>query len=660
MSKRSIPTARRALTPGHIRFFRAAMDGVELRRAWAYIEGDAMVLDEAYTPALASTTVHWIRETLIAEALSAGRLELIGLFRRDPSLVKDKGKPSLEEFAARFEHADAFSESELMALYTEEHGTASKAEERKSRLQARLRLAFDLLEKSVRKQPRAKDPVDQWLAPHLAEHLRAAGLVTLGAVRTALDKRKTPRWEEVPGIGARWADRLVRWMDDQVIVVQSDLLPAAATNVSEFGIVFMDRLVHLALAGQESESDLLVSPSPFGLQSSFKNVWAPYPASNNRIGSNDDKESIELWIQAVAPENKNTQRAYRRIAERLLLWCRLERRTTFAEIKVEDCIHYRTWLTDMGRKTPEEWKLAGWKIPAEQWIGNRVAHRDTAEWRPFEGPLSKGSVGQDLQVLRSFFTYLDTGRVVDGNVWALMGKANFQKTFSGREEQFVGRSFTLAQWRYLIGDLKSGEDEFTSRILLILWLGFGCGLRSAEMLSLTFASIRTGDTWRLNVLGKGDKWRTVTCPLPARTALIGYMASIGISLEHLVQACSGLDAAMAAQPILRGQKGRRKEGRKAPSSALSYSQMFRVLKAYLESMAAALESTDPVSAAQLRKASGHWLRHSFATRALQNGVPINVVQKAMGHASVSTTGGYLTAESEHMDQELERFAAESC
>jgi len=74
----------------------------------------------------------------------------------------------------------------------------------------------------------------------------------------------------------------------------------------------------------------------------------------------------------------------------------------------------------------------------------------------------------------------------------------------------------------------------------------------------------------------------------------------------------------------------------------------------------ALESTDPVSAAQLRKASGHWLRHSFATRALQNGVPINVVQKAMGHASVSTTGRYLTAQAEHMDQELERFAAQSC
>jgi len=609
---------------------------------------------------LPAPRVHWIRETLIAEALSAGHPELIGLFRRNPGLVKDADKPSLEEFAARFEHADAFSEVELMELYNEEYGQANPAEMRKARLQARLRLAFDLLEKSVRKLPQAQDPVGQWLAPHLAAHLLAAGLVTLGAVRAALDQRKTPRWEVVPGIGERWANRLVRWMDDQVIVIMShtapDLLPAVTSNVSEFGIVSIDRLGHISRAGQKFEGVMLeASPSPLGLQS----IWTPYPACNNRIGSNDDKESIALWIRAVAPDNSNTQRAYRRIAERLLLWCRLERRTTFSELKVEDCIHYRTWLTDMGRKTTEEWTLAGWKIPAEQWIGNRVAQRDTAQWRPFEGPLSKGSVSQDLQVIRSFFKYLDTGRVVDGNVWALMGKGSFQKPFGGREEQFVARSFTLTQWRYLIANLASGTDEFESRILLILWLGFGCGLRSAEMLSLTFGSIRTGDTWRLEVLGKGGKWRTVTCPLPARNALIGYMQSIGISLEYIVRASSGLDARMAAEPILRGQRGRRKEGREAPSSGLSYSQMFRVLKAYLESRAVALDATDPVSAAQLRTASGHWLRHSFATRALQNGVPINVVQKALGHSSVSTTGRYLTAEAEHMDQELERFAAES-
>jgi len=41
--------------------------------------------------------------------------------------------------------------------------------------------------------------------------------------------------------------------------------------------------------------------------------------------------------------------------------------------------------------------------------------------------------------------------------------------------------------------------------------------------------------------------------------------------------------------------------------------------------------------------SFHSLRHSFATRALQQGMPINQVQLLMGHTNLSTTSIYLKA-----------------
>jgi site-specific recombinase XerD len=55
---------------------------------------------------------------------------------------------------------------------------------------------------------------------------------------------------------------------------------------------------------------------------------------------------------------------------------------------------------------------------------------------------------------------------------------------------------------------------------------------------------------------------------------------------------------------------------------------------------------------RLRRRTGidfdpHWCRHSMATRALRDGVPIEVVSKLLGHASVTTTSavyGHLTAE----------------
>jgi len=39
--------------------------------------------------------------------------------------------------------------------------------------------------------------------------------------------------------------------------------------------------------------------------------------------------------------------------------------------------------------------------------------------------------------------------------------------------------------------------------------------------------------------------------------------------------------------------------------------------------------------------SPHWLRHANASHALENGAPINVVQKTLGHRSLDTTSKYL-------------------
>ncbi len=63
--------------------------------------------------------------------------------------------------------------------------------------------------------------------------------------------------------------------------------------------------------------------------------------------------------------------------------------------------------------------------------------------------------------------------------------------------------------------------------------------------------------------------------------------------------------------------------------ALSTSQIFRIVKRTAQQ---ARLSVEP---------SPHWLRHTSATHAIEGGAPIHVVQRSLGHESISTTGKYL-------------------
>ena len=61
-----------------------------------------------------------------------------------------------------------------------------------------------------------------------------------------------------------------------------------------------------------------------------------------------------------------------------------------------------------------------------------------------------------------------------------------------------------------------------------------------------------------------------------------------------------------------------------------------------------------LQAAGIEDASVHALRHTFATHHVRKGTNLRVVQEALGHASLATTGVYVHLARELMDQQLQQ------
>ena len=61
------------------------------------------------------------------------------------------------------------------------------------------------------------------------------------------------------------------------------------------------------------------------------------------IQARNDLEAIRAYLEKFRNQ-PNTQRAYQRELERLLLWCVIERKTALASMLVHDCEAYKDFL----------------------------------------------------------------------------------------------------------------------------------------------------------------------------------------------------------------------------------------------------------------------------------------------------------------------------
>jgi integrase/recombinase XerD len=139
------------------------------------------------------------------------------------------------------------------------------------------------------------------------------------------------------------------------------------------------------------------------------------------------------------------------------------------------------------------------------------------------------------------------------------------------------------------------------RLLVLLELLYGSGLRATELVSLPLAAVPR-DAPFLTITGKGGQQRMVPVSGRARQALSRWLAVRPAGGRFLFPS--------------RGQH-------------LTRIRLFQLLKEL-----AARAALDPA------KVSPHVLRHAFATHLLEGGADLRVLQTLLGHADIATTQIY--------------------
>ena len=347
-----------------------------------------------------------------------------------------------------------------------------------------------------------------------------------------------------------------------------------------------------------------------------------------RIDARNDYEALLAWL-SMWESGSPTHRAYRKEAERFLLWSVLEIGKPFSSLTTPDCANYRRFLSD-----PQ---------PAERWIG-KPAQRWSADWRPFKEPLKSASVRQAEVILGALCEWLVGQRYLDSNPFAGLSTQSFSRKSKGTD-----RALSNSLWEHVNGfalkqinnqSLTDGQRASYRRIRFVMSFAYHTGLRLHEMVNaktgdLRLVSAMTGEQWWLDVIGKRQKYREV--PISPE-----IMNEINAQLRDRGLRPVGLTAAETA--IIGKLRGEFRE-------ALSPSALYQALKAFFKEVADEMVETNPIHAERLLKASTHWLRHTHGSHAVANGVPLAIVRDNLGHANIATTSIYV-----HTDRD-ERYKA---
>jgi len=221
--------------------------------------------------------------------------------------------------------------------------------------------------------------------------------------------------------------------------------------------------------------------------------------------------------------------------------------------------------------------------------------------------LSASSINQALSAIRKLATEASDNGLLDPAAAAAIGRVKGVSQ-KGRRS---GNWLTKAQAQQLInspdvGTLKGLRDR------AILAVMIGAGLRRSEVANLTFTHIqqREGRWVIVDLVGKGNRMRTVPIPAWCKHALDQWATAAGVNDGRVFVSIN--------------------KGGNIDGDAITPQAVYNVV--------------DEWSAVCGLDVAAHDLRRTFAKLAHKGGAALEQIQITLGHASIQTTERYLGVE----------------
>ncbi|WP_134662707.1 MULTISPECIES: tyrosine-type recombinase/integrase [unclassified Amycolatopsis] len=353
-----------------------------------------------------------------------------------------------------------------------------------------------------------------------------------------------------------------------------------------------------------------------------------YASLNTRVAYATDLGIPLDWVPGYQPPDPGRRRGRARRADpdalAWLPWCLRNGFTSFADVRVE---HVEQWLDELAR----------------------AGYRDATR-------------GRMLSAVSAFYRkYLLREGLAGHNPAALVDRrAQHLNRPSGVPSQTARWSFDACRALLLAAWLLAGHSRNGLRDRAMVEILVGTGVRAEELVGVDLGDYRrptAGGFGVLRVHGKGSKDREVALAAPVADALDAYLA----------------DRAAPQVPALRGQVGAK---RAEPLFVTSTGA--RVHVSHVTALLRRLCATfcQPPKTARLQEVLNtaearfvathlqplcdtihpHSARHSYATHAIERGVPPRQVQRDLGHAALSTTEGYLHDENAIRDSAAHELA----